>query len=331
MSRALLPFARTGVTRSGSAFRGAAANALAAVAGTVARRAVDSTANYLYNTASGYWTGNSNSRSYRIMRARSSHGRRRGRRMFRARGKRRRFQRRKRGVRNKMIAGKGPYQRGFRRFNRTLNTKMLRNDYDSTREIKDKGVVFARSTGVSLASSNTAIGDYPLAASKMFDYDEYQLKNIQLVLTPLHISNGAEKLELADAGEPYIYVVPKIHPEAWTSTPSLNTLKSTPGVMRFHMLRTKPIVVNLSSALPRVDEIKGSTTGASYTIEQPGKYYGWIHQPQTEGPIVDANYPNFGNVQLYIPQIQVSSFQPKWRVDYYATVLLRGNRALAEV
>lgn len=249
-------------------------------------------------------------------------------RMRRSAGRRGRARR----VRKALIAGRGPYQkRGRRVAGRRLNTKMTRNDYDSTREIVSKSVIFPESSAVKTSNSNCAVGDFPLAVSKMFDYDEYKLSNIQLVLTPLNVGIANQTLSLADAGEPYIYIVPRIHPDSWTSTPTLNTIKSTPGVMRFHMLRSKPIVVNLKPIVPQEDTVFASTSGATYTIETPYKRLGWIHQPQSAGPVVDANYPNLGTVTYYLPQLAAGSFQPKWRLDYYATVSLRGNRALAEV
>lgn len=249
------------------------------------------------------------------------------------RGRRKNFGiRRRRRVGRRFIAGRGPYQRkGKSVAGRRLNTRMARNDYDSTREIANKGFLVPTTSGVVTGSINVAVYEYPLALTKLFDYDEYKLSNIQMVLTPLSLSNGSTPLYIADAGEPYIYIIPKIHPESWSSTPTLNTIKSTPGVMRFHMLTKGPIVVNLKARVPVERTVVASTAGSTYDIQEPSKLLTWVHNPQTVGPISAVNYPNYGTVQIYLPQLAAGSFEPKWRVDYYSTINFRGNRALAEV
>lgn len=248
------------------------------------------------------------------------------------RARRSTFRARRRGVSRKFIAGRGPLQLKYPKATSSyLNTRMLRNDYDSTREITSKSVVVASTSAITLAGYNFAVYDFPLALTKLFDYDEYMVKDIQMVITPLRISRGEQDLTVVDSADPYFYVAPRVHPETITSTPSLNVIKSTPGVMRFHMLRKKPVVINLPNQLPQEDEIIGSATGTSYTVRKPMRTLRWIHNPQDSGPVVDTNYPNMGNVFIYVPQIQSGDYQPKWRVDYYATICLRGNRALLDV
>lgn len=300
-------------------------NVLASVAGAALDRTnrylSDRVSSYLYPPAAAPMAPTR--RAFR--RRRMPAGRRYGRRRRIGPSRRRRASKR-------LVAGPGPYQkRGRSVIARPLNTNLSRNDYDSTRECVQKGVIFPNSTAVNVETRNTAVGDYPLASAKMFDYDEYKLANIQLVLTPLNLGIAQQSLSLADGADPYLYVIPRIHPDTWTSTPSITTIKSTPGVMRFHMLRRKPIVINLKTIVPQEETVFASVTGASYTIETPFKKLGWIHQPQEAGPVVDANYPNLGTCTFYMPQLAAGSFQPKWRIDYYTTVYLRGNRALIDV
>lgn len=280
---------------------------------------------FLYGAYSNYKT------SFKGRRPRRAMARFRRRKMYRksTRGRRRG----RKGVSSRFIAGRGPYQKRARRIvNKKLNNNLTRNDYDSTRELVNKGVLLASTTAIQTGGSNFAVYDMPLASSKMFDYDEYKVANIQLVMTPLNLPSGSNDLELsASTGEPYIYIVPRIHSEAWTSTPSIATLKSTPGVMRFHMLSKKPMVINLMPTVELEQTVIASSAGTTYDIATPFKKLGWLHQPQDSGPVVDSNYPNLGSIRYYIPQIATGSFQPKWKIEYYATVYLRGNRALAEV
>lgn len=208
---------------------------------------------------------------------------------------------------------------------------MTRNDYDSTREvIFDK--TFQPSASAPITGfTNIAVYDFPLAVSKLFDYDEYKMSNMQLVLTPLHLANNADSLECDDTGEPYFYVIPRIHPNSWTSTPTLETIKSTPGVMRFHLLRKTPIVINVSPTVPMVQDVLSGSTAAQIQIQEPMKRLTWLHNPQDSGPIVSSNYPYIGSVFFYFPKLVVGTYLPKFKVEWYCTITLRGNRALLEV
>ena len=238
--------------------------------------------------------------------------------------------RKRRGPVNRTVAGWGPLQKKYPYSMRArLNTRMGRNDYDSTREMVYKNVVVADTAAPTWAQFNTAVYDFPLALTKLFDYTEYRITNLQCVITPIRISNGEKDLTVVDRATPYFYVIPRIHPDTATSTPSVDSLRTTPGVLRFHMMRKKQIVINLPVQLPREDTVIGSASGTTYTVDRPMQNIGWLHQPQDSGPVVGTNYPNFGNIYIYIPQIQSGDYQPKFRVDYYATILLRGNKALA--
>lgn len=291
----------------------------------VAAAAIGSAAQYAFNRFS------SGMPKYRAAAPRWRAGRRhRSRRNFRRRYRRRTGA--KRTVRKVLIAGRGPYQKRFSRIQRrALNTNLTRNDYDSTREIIEKGTVVPLSTHVHISYLNFQIGDMSLALSKLFDYDDYKVSGIQLVITPCTFPDGQLPVDVDAASEPYFYVVPRIHPETWTSTPALATLKTTPGVLRFHYLRRKPIVINLAAQGIRQTDVITSSTGTANQVELPMKMLGWQHNPQTVGPIVATNYSNFGNVAIVMPRLATGSFQPRYKIEYYATAMLRGNRALLDV
>lgn len=209
---------------------------------------------------------------------------------------------RRRRSRRKLYTGKGPYQRRGRPvIGRRLNSKVTRNDYDSTRELVRRDPIFPTSTAIETARTSIAVYDFNLALSKLFDFDEYKVTNIQMVLTPVNVNTGETNLEVNDAGDPYLYVIPAIHPESWSSTPNLNVVRATPGVMRFHYLCKKFIVINFKPLVPFVCDVIGSFLGLFYEIQEPMKYLNWLHNPQTAGPPIATNYPKFGHVQFYMP------------------------------
>lgn len=254
----------------------------------------------------------------------------RGLRLFRRSSPRKGYYRR---VGRRLVAGPGPYQKRLgSMLGAPLDLRMSRNDYDSTREcINYTGGLFPTSVGPAIKTCNFGVGEMPLALSKLFDYDEYKITKIQMVLTPIFISNGAAKLEMNGEYDPYLYVIPRIHSDSLSSTPTLATVKSTPGVMRFHYLRKKPIVINLPAIGVISEDLTTFTTGTALSLEHPFRRVGWIHNPQDSAPYDDSKHPAYGNVVFYLPQIASGSFQPKWRIDYYATWIGRGNRSQIEI
>lgn len=213
---------------------------------------------------------------------------------------------------------------------RGLNTNLTRNDYDSVREVIAKGVMFPSNSAVAIQDFNTSIADMTLAQTKIMDYQEYKYASLQMVLTPINIANGAQKLEMNDNSTPYLYYAKRFSQVAPTDT-DLEHWKNTPGVQKVALLGSKPIVINLAIQAPVEDEIIASDNGTAYTIIRQPRRIGWIENPQTSLPIVAANYPNFGNVSFRLPQLATGAFQPKWRVEYYCTMLFRGNRELVQI
>lgn len=257
------------------------------------------------------------------------------RRMFRRvkRRSRRRAAGRARGASRKLIAGKGVFQRRFRKvIGRRLDTRMTRNEYDSTRELVRSGSIVPNVLATGVDTANFQVGDMPLALAKLMDYDEYKVTKIQMVLTPYSFSNGAQTLEVDVAGEPYLYIAPRVHSDNITVSPSLATIKTTPGVMRFHYLRKQPIVINLAPFYQATETTTTSVTGTALDIEMPLRSLNWVHNPQDTGDTYDSTkHPNYGNVLFYFPKLAAGSFVPKWRIEYYATCVLRGNRSLVDI
>lgn len=253
-----------------------------------------------------------------------------GRRTRKRRSYRRKYNKRGRGVSSRYPAGRGPLQNYQRRQNRLkLNTRLTRNDYDSTREIANKGFIQASSLSIVTGEVNFSVIDFPLALAKLFDYEEYKMVNLQYVITPQHIANGAAQLKMSDFGDPYLYILPRMLSEDITTTPELKTIQSTPGVLRFSYLRTKPIVINVRATATEKRTFVTDLASTDYVQENTVRPFGWLRNPQDSGPPVGSNYPTTGNLYYYAPSIVGSSdFQPRWRVQIYATILLRNNRSL---
>ena len=252
-----------------------------------------------------------------------------------SRSKRRRTRMRRRfrpkSRRGRFPAGKGRYQKRFPLYRyRGLNTNFSRNDYDSIREVASKGVMFPTSLARAVQNFNTSIADLDFAQTKIMDYQEYRYVDLCMVLTPINIAAGAQKLEMNDNSTPYLYYAKRFEQDAPTVT-DLETWKNTPGVQRVPLLGTKPIIIPLAVQAPVEDEIIASSTGSAFTVVRQPRKIGWLENPQTSLPIVAANYPNFGNVTVCLPQLALGSFQPKWRVEYYVTMLFRGNRNLIQI
>lgn len=264
----------------------------------------------------------------------SSH-RTRVRRWFPSRRKRRAYRRRYRrpgrGVSAKYIAGKGLLQKRFPRLPlRRLNTNLMRNQYDSTREIVFSQRIMASSTGTTFQPINFRVTDFALANAKLPDYDEYKMSNIQYVFTPINLANGAKELQMNSNFDPYIYIYVQRTPGTPAATPTLQNIKDTPGVQRYSMLRRKPIVINVPFSALRDRALLSGTGETQIDVESTMQKISWIRNPTPPGGTVNpSDFPEFGNLRVFIPTItSASQFVPAWRVEIYATVLLRGNRKL---
>lgn len=248
-------------------------------------------------------------------------GKRRGRRPFRARpGK-------------KIVAFTGRSSATRRRYNRAarrVNSNMTRNDYDSTRDRIFKSYITGTAVGPVWTQHNFRVTDLTIASTKYLDYDHYKFSNIQCVITPKWQDSTA-KLRTAGEADPYLYVLPRVHPDTISSTPTIQLLKTTPGVLRFNLRRSKPIVINMGAYLPRKQEYVGDQLGTVYNVEQPFFFPGFIHNPDSSTS-VPANHPKFGSLYTYMPQLEATSdYIPNFTLEYYVTTYFRGNRALIDV
>jgi hypothetical protein len=190
--------------------------------------------------------------------------------------------------------------------------------------------MFPTALGVAIQNYNLQIEALPLAQTKIMDYQEYKYVDLTMVLTPINISNGAQKLEMNDNSTPFLYYAKRFEQEPPTDT-DLSQWKNTPGVQKVSLIGRKPIVIPMAVMANYEDEIIASSTGAAFTIVQQPRKIGWINNPQDVLPIVPANYPNFGNISFRLPQLTAGTFQPKWRVEYYVTMIFRGNRNLVQI
>lgn len=248
-------------------------------------------------------------------------------------GKRRgrRAVRRRAGKKNAVFTGRGSATRWrYNRASRRVNSNMTRNDYDSTRDRAYNGNIQGTSVGAVWTEHNFRITDLSIAASKYLDYDHYKFAKIQAVITPKW-QDGTAKLRTAGQADPYLYVIPRVHPDSISSTPTIQLLKTTPGVLRYSLRRNKPIVINIGAYLPRKLEYVGDQIGTVYNVEQPFFFPGFIHNPDTSSSI-PSNHPKFGSIYTYMPQLEsTSDYVPNFTIEYYVTTYFRGNRALIDV
>lgn len=228
------------------------------------------------------------------------------------------------------FTGWGPLQKKmrYRAIRRPLNLNFKRNDYDSCRDLFQTNVLQPSVTGEVFNNYNFIVSDSAIAASKLFDYDEYRCDNIQLVLESNKAPMGNDANISTDDAEDSLYgfIIPRVHTPSITAATYEDFLR-TPGVIKFHLLSRKKIVVNLSPTYAPVGEhIFSNQAGTAHDIRRPLKKMGWIHNPQTAGPIVATNYFNYGNCFIYLPKLAAGSYIPRWNVRIYATAKFRGNR-----
>lgn len=250
-----------------------------------------------------------------------------GRRMVRRkrRSRKRTVKRKLKRQKKRFVAGPGTYQykQGRRALRRTLNTNFQRNNFDSCRDwVLPKLVQSPASDDDVQIEYSFKIGDIDIARTKMFDYSEYRITNIQLVITPMKFGLGAETLTMAE-GEPYMYIIPR-HDTGITPKYKLEDIKRSPGVWRINLMKKTRTVINLTDFLP---VIKDYVNTDQTNIQVPKDYQRvrWIENPQEEGPYDNRRHPQFGRVILWLPQI-LAGYQPRFTFQFVATVLFRGYK-----
>lgn len=204
-----------------------------------------------------------------------------------------------------------------------LNTNMSRNDYDSIRVVRDVPAASRprlSAAGVYYVNELISIDDFPFAASKGADYQQYKMTNVQVVLTP-RFSKGAfdnhKGLAAANA-DFYGAIWPRSHNDVPVGTPTWNTIKQTPGVRLFKLDSGKRVVLNLA---PYVDLETPSNQGRTLGRRIP---LGWSDYLQ--GGLT----PNFKLCPwgVYIPQAAPQGDGAPvidWNMEIYATFIFRGN------
>lgn len=247
--------------------------------------------------------------------------------------KKRTMYRKKRTVRRKrgrsMVAGKGALQR---RFNSgmvgRLNTNMRRNDYDSVREELRSTVASPSTVAVQVVYGKFQVFNFTRALAKMNDYDEYRITGVQLLITPLIFNSMDRLLAMADNFDPYWYLIPRVHPDQWSVIPSYKQIRETPGIIKIHLLQKKPICINLPVFAEVEDEMK-TDTGTYIQVKSPFKKVGFVHNNTPKGSVpVSAEHLKFGHYAAYFPQLDGVNnvFIPRFRFDFYATILFRNCR-----
>lgn len=239
--------------------------------------------------------------------------------------KRKKTQWKRRYVRKRFAAGAGKLQfkQGIGRFLAPFNSNFNRNDYDSCRDFAREIIYVPSTLSFSQTSFSFRIGEVPVALDKMFDYSEYKITNVQLIITPLVMNDGQTNLNCAQ-DPPYMYIIPR-HDGVTPPTYNYGNIQKSPGCIKIHLNKKIPTVVNLVDFVPVQDDIE-QTTGFVLPVKRVMKRLGWIDNPQTAGPYNPSLHPEYGRVIIWSPQLTGASFQPRYRIQHCATVLFRGYK-----
>lgn len=291
-----------------STYKKAAANVLSAALPVVASSLLGRFGRYAYNSA---MAPISRARRRRVM---YPVRRRRFRKIRRVRSGMRRSRRK---VRNGLNFVDKKFRRN-RMINPVLNTRMARNDYDSIR-------VCFRKTNFSLTNISETnyrldfkIGESPLALSKLTDYDEYKITNVQWVFEPRYVTSqnfGG----VAYGSLPFVLVKNRAHNTIPLGSSTYDDARRSPGWRWIPIRKLTPTVIN-STPFYEPEEISDAGTNITTVL----KKLNWIHNPDTV--YNPANHPSVCPIDIIGPQLAAVD-AVNWTVSCYATIIFRGFRS----
>lgn len=246
-------------------------------------------------------------------------------------GMRRRY--RRSSGRARYLTGWGALQRRFnRKINRGLNMRMAQNDWDQCKDVHSLAELSPSVSSVSVTEQQFRVIDLPEASARLPDYDDYLIKSVQCVVTPMKIPLGdSPNIDCASGWTPSFYAVPKIHAEQWTSTPTLEQILRTNGVIEMPLTMKKKKYFNIPITLTRLDTYMTEQNGTSRTMETPLVANRFWHVSEENPPYSASSWPAFGSCVFVFPQLTASSYVPKFKVQYIVHTKLRGYKGTLDI
>lgn len=325
MAARLVPYAPTGITRSGTVFRSAAGALALNVANNLANRAINSATNYISNTAAqvpSYLRNaynsyrqprNINSSMSRMRMRRRMPRRNRYRRRFRRSAKRTNWRGR---VRRPKWTGNRYNKRGSRR---SLNTDFSRNDRDSVRtRLLAKSFQVDSTASVTnnieiVVSGNDVAAAFPTPFAQ---YDEFKLSNIQVVIQPRTFGDNRNNYTITPGELPYLLVREGNPSETFVSSISYNKALVTPGYRYVPVFRKSRSVFNLKPGGQFVRSMREA--GSNVSVVQNCSV-GWL-RTDTLGTQFDQC-----KMEIVTPKFLLGSDILLFDVIVYASCQFRGN------
>lgn len=297
------------VRYAASTYRRAAANVLSAALPVAASSLLGRFGQYAYNRAT--------MPPVRMRRRRVSYPARRRRSVRKFRRARARVRRGRRQIRNGYNYVDKKFGRN-RRLNPMLNTRMLRNDYDSVRVVFRKTNFSLTNIGESNTRLDFKIGESPLALTKLLDYDEYKITNVQWVFEPRYVTTqnfGG----VAYGSLPFLLVNNRAHNTIPIGSSSYDDARRSPGWRWIPIRKLTPTVLN-STPFYEPDEISDTGTNINTVL----KKLNWIHNPDTV--YNPSNHPSVCPIDVIGPQLAAID-SVDWTISVYATIYYRGLRS----
>lgn len=197
-----------------------------------------------------------------------------------------------------------------------LNNNFSRNDYDSIRDAQFKTSFNLSQLTNTTTTQTIRVGDFPLAANKLLDYNEYKVTQVQWVIIPKYVNTSTFG---SFSDDPYLLFRNKVHVLSSGAALTYGDARRTPGFIKIPISKTSRTVIN---TVPYYEEETTSTAGT--LVSKPLRKLGWIHNPDTSA-YNPANHPILCPMEMIGPLLN-SSFDCGYKIEVYATVLFRGYR-----
>lgn len=224
-----------------------------------------------------------------------------------------------------------------RRYGRGINTNCARNSNDSFRLRHGYLGVEPNSTTNYVATYSISLKDvaeaYGWVPAEIIKFQHYKVVNVQWIIYPLKMWQGAAVCRTDGGADPYFYVCQPVESDlapASMTDADFSDLVATPGYRRIRLDMKKPVIINATPMGIIQDTMEDKVKSVSI-VQERYKKLGWMNVPDTVLPLTTNNYLDFARIRMIFPRLTVGTEVPTFGVQMWCTILLNGRRSLVEL
>lgn len=224
-----------------------------------------------------------------------------------------------------------------RRYGRGINTNCARNSNDSFRLRHGYVGIEPNTVNNKISTYSISLKDiadsYSWVPDEIVKFQHYKVVNVQWIIYPLKMWQGAAVCRTDGGADPYFYVSQPVESDLAPSSMTdgeFADLVATPGYRRIRLDMKRPVVIN-ATPMGIIQDTMSDKIKAVSIVQERYKKLSWMDVPDTTTPLTTNNYLDFARIRMVFPRMTVGTEIPTFGVQMWATILLNGRRALVEL